>query len=330
MIRDKRNTRILFMGTPDFAVAILSHLINNDYNIVGIVTVPDKPSGRGLKVNKSAVKNYIESTGLQIPVFQPVILKDPIFANTISELKADIIIVVAFRMLPKIIWSIPSLGTFNLHASLLPQYRGAAPINWAIINGEKETGVTTFLLDEKTDTGAILLQEKVEIEDNDNAGTLHDKLEIIGSQLVCKTIDQLICQEANPKRQELINPSYKPAPKLNRETSRINWNGNHIAINNLIRGLSPYPTAYSTLTFMNKSIEIKIFDSSIITDQNIDCGERLSKPGDIYSDRKTLLIVQCGEGLLKIEELQVAGKKRLKIRDFLAGLHDDINYASLS
>lgn len=302
---NKETTRIVFMGTPDFAVGVLDKLFENQYNIVGVITVPDKKSGRGLKVNTSAVKKYIETKedyiNGSIKLLQPVSLKEETFLTELAELKADLFIVVAFRMLPKIVWSMPPLGTFNLHASLLPKYRGAAPINWAIINGEKETGVTTFLLDEKIDTGAILFSEKCEIKDEDNLEVLHDNLQTIGADLVVKTTDALISNNVTPKSQELNGEFLPPAPKLTRETLKIDWNKSAIEIDRLIRGLSPYPAAYSALEINGKTTEAKIFKASL--------------------NSTSTLSATCGDGkTLYIEELQLAGKKRLKAKDFMLGI----------
>ena len=247
----KEKTKIVFMGTPDFAVGILKALFANKFNIVGVVTVPDKKSGRGLKVNTSAVKKYLlEKEKYQdgkIKLMQPILLKDPEFLEELESLQADLFIVVAFRMLPKIVWSMPRLGTFNLHGSLLPKYRGAAPINWAIINGETETGVTTFMLDEKIDTGAILFYEKCPIGEKDNMEIIHDRLMEIGADLVVKTANKIISGEITPLAQKDTPEMLIPAPKLTRETGAIDWENNAIQIDRLIRGLSPYPGAHSII-----------------------------------------------------------------------------------
>lgn len=311
--------RIIFMGTPEFAVGSLKALIDGGYNVVGVVTVPDKPSGRGQKINISAVKEY--ALTLNIPILQPVSLKEPSFIDALTELKADIFVVVAFRMLPKIVWSMPKLGTFNLHASLLPNYRGAAPINWAIINGEKETGVTTFLLDEKIDTGHIIFQEKCPILDEDNIGSLYDKLMEIGSPLVLKTIDALVSGDYQSRKQD-ENSTMNPAPKITRQTCELDWSQNAQTVLNLIRGLSPYPAPHSMLQSTAEDgsqncVDVKIYKAEY-------CASAISTaspktPGTIICDGKKELYVACGSGFLKILELQIAGKKRLAIRDFLAG-----------
>lgn len=301
------------MGTPEFAANNLKVLVESGYNIVGVVTVPDKPSGRGLKINISPVKEYALTLG--VPILQPISLKEESFIEALSLLKGDLFVVVAFRMLPKIIWSMPPKGTFNLHASLLPQYRGAAPINWAVINGEKITGVTTFLLDEKIDTGKILLHKECPIHSNQSAGELHDKLMEIGAELVKETIDLI---DSN-NYQAIDQPSFdilKPAPKLTRDTGEIDWKEEALTIHNLIRGLSPYPAAHSVIKSQDKEMEIKIYKSIVI-----DNSTPHDHFGKVYSDGKKTLSVECGKGSIQILELQVAGKKRLRINEFLAGWH---------
>ncbi|HCO66918.1 MAG TPA: methionyl-tRNA formyltransferase, partial [Dysgonomonas sp.] len=239
---NKKDLRIVFMGTPDFAVASLKNLVDNNYTIAGVITMPDKPAGRGHKLQYSAVKQYALDNNL--PLLQPEKLKDESFLESLKSWKADLQIVVAFRMLPEVVWNMPRFGTFNLHASLLPQYRGAAPINWAIINGEKETGVTTFFLTHEIDTGKIILQKKVPIMEEDNAGIIHDKLMNIGAGLVCKTVDLLLENKIDGIPQDnLISDEneLKPAPKIFKETCKIDWNKSSASIHNLIRGLSPHP-----------------------------------------------------------------------------------------
>lgn len=308
-----KKTRIVFMGTPEFAVGSLKCLVERGYNVVGVVTVPDKPSGRGLKLSMSDVKSY--ALGLGVPILQPVSLKDPVFLEELFALRADCFVVVAFRMLPEVVWSMPRLGTFNLHASLLPQYRGAAPINWAIINGETKTGVTTFLLDKHIDTGSIIFQQECPILPEDNIGSLYGKLMEMGSELVVKTVDALASGDATPKAQAEVD-GLRPAPKITRETCRIDWTQSATAISNLIRGLSPYPAAYATIINGDKRCDVKIFEAAAIEPQKKHCD-----PGTIVSDGKTCLKVKCGEGLLEIKELQMAGKKRLKCRECLVGIH---------
>lgn len=313
-----KNIKIVYMGTPEFAVGPLKALVEGGYNIAGVVTVPDKPSGRGLKINMSAVKEY--ALTLDVPVMQPVSLKDPAFLEELSALEADCFVVVAFRMLPKVVWSMPRLGTFNLHASLLPQYRGAAPINWAIINGETKSGVTTFLLDKQIDTGNIIFQQECEILPEDNIGTLYDKLMAIGSALVPRTIDALASGTANPQPQ-IESEGLRPAPKITRETCRIDWNCSAKSVENLIRGLSPYPAAYAVITQGEKRTDVKIYAA-----RSIDDGVPHCDAGAIVTDGKSRLCVKCADGLLEIGELQMAGKKRLKIKEFLVGIHNIENY----
>lgn len=310
--------RIVYMGTPDFAVAPLQKLLENGFDIAAVVTVPDKQSGRGLKVNESAVKKFAVERGLK--VLQPVSLKSPEFLEELQGLQANLFIVVAFRMLPKVVWSMPALGTFNLHASLLPQYRGAAPINWAIINGEMQTGVTTFMLDEEIDTGNIIFKQPCAIESYDNAGTLHDKLQSIGSDLVLKTVEALRDHTARFEPQQEPN-SIKAAPKITKETCRIDWNWSASKIERLIQGLSPYPAAFSTLLRASvqdqQPLSVKIYDAYVCKKSQPDAA-----PGTITTDGKSYLEVACGEGAIRITSLQVSGKRRLEIKDFLLGFRD--------
>lgn len=302
------------MGTPRFATEPLKALIESGFDIAGVVTAPDKPSGRGLQLNESDVKKFASQYNLNI--LQPVSLKDPDFIKSLQNLKADLFIVVAFRMLPKEVWSIPKYGCFNLHASLLPQYRGAAPINYALINGEKVTGVTTFFIDSKIDTGEILYQEKCLVSDNDDAGTIHDKLMILGSSLVVKTADAIFRGEALPAPQKVDNLSLKSAPKLDKEICRIDWGKTNMEIWNLVRGLSPSPAAFTEFISNSKSIQIKILSAEITTS-----GEHGS-PGRVIKESKSSLIIKCGTGFLRILELQPAGKRRMKASEFLAGLKE--------
>ena len=302
--------KVVYMGTPEFAVGPLKALMENEFEIVGVVTVPDKASGRGLKVNQSAVKQFALEQGL--PLLQPVSLKDPEFLAQLKALDADMFVVVAFRMLPKEVWSMPRLGTFNLHASLLPRYRGAAPINWAIINGEKQTGVTTFLIDEQIDTGQILYSEPCMIEDYDTFGTLHDKLCTIGSALVVKTADALARKRVKPQDQDSF-ARLIPAPKITKETCRIDWSIEGYRIVNLIRGLAPYPAAYTTLVNNGVETTLKVFEAFVYTDQKSEV------PGTIFTDGKTYLGVACGNYSVRLLDVQLAGKKRMEIADFLRG-----------
>jgi methionyl-tRNA formyltransferase len=310
----KEDLRIVFMGTPDFAVESLKALVENNYNIVGVITAPDKPAGRGYKLQPSAVKEYALSKELHI--LQPENLKNEVFLNELKQLEADIQVVVAFRMLPETVWNMPPKGTFNLHASLLPQYRGAAPINWAIINGEKETGVTTFFLKHEIDTGEIILQEKIVIEDNDNAETIYDKLMILGSQLVLKTIDAVINGDIQSQPQSFFiknENDLKLAPKIFKETGEINWNKPAREIHNLVRGLSPYPGAWTEFEVNGEKLNFKIFETKINNEKH------QQSPGEIITDNKTTLQVAAQDGFIEILDIQLSGKKRMKIKDFLNG-----------
>jgi methionyl-tRNA formyltransferase len=299
------------MGTPQFAVPSLSKLYEAGYNIEAVVTAPDKPAGRGMQLTESAVKKYALEKNLKI--LQPEKLKDHSFIEELKLLKADVQVVVAFRMLPEVVWNMPPMGTINLHASLLPQYRGAAPINWAIINGEKQTGVTTFKLKHDIDTGNILLQEKIEITENETAGTLHDKMMNIGAELLLQTINGL----ANGNIEEIVQSSssiFKDgtlhhAPKIFTETCEINWNNNTNSIHNLIRGLSPYPAAFTFL----QGKKLKIFSA----EKEIDNKE--NDPGKIFTDNKTFLKFSTNDGFISLKEIQLEAKKKMNIEDFLRG-----------
>ena len=318
-----KDIRILYMGTPDFAVEPLKRLTENGYNIVGVVTVPDKLAGRGQKINQSAVKQY--ALQQNIKVLQPEKLRDSEFIAQVESLQPDLCIVVAFRMLPEVVWRIPSMGTFNLHASLLPDYRGAAPINWAIINGDKVSGVTTFLIDEKIDTGSVLLSQQVDIDDNDSAGDLHDKLMLVGANLVEKTVIQLAEGKVKPVPQyKLVEKSHRsrPAPKLFKDTTRISWTESASNVHNFIRGLSPYPAAWCQLTNeQGVSVSVKIFKSELAKKDGIS-----SEVGRITTDGKSFLHVACMQGTIAVTQLQLAGKRRLNITDFLSGFRDIEKY----
>ncbi len=295
-----KDIRIVFMGTPDFAVASLKRLIESGYHIVGVITAPDRPAGRGRKLNESAVKKYALSQGLE--VLQPTNLKDPVFLNQLDALKPDLQVVVAFRMLPVQVWSNPKLGTFNLHASLLPDYRGAAPINWAIINGENQTGVTTFFINEDIDTGAILKQERISIGDSETAGELHDKLMDQGSKLVLDTVEMIIDGHADPIPQE--DKTEKLAPKLNKENCRINWNWPKKKIFDLIRGLSPYPGAWTMLHNGTETIELKIYRTKMIDESH------QKEAGSLLISKKKIMVAVAG-GYIDILELKMAGKRKM-------------------
>ena len=311
-----RPTRIVYMGTPEFAVAPLDALIRGGYKVVGVVTVADKPSGRGLKVNESAVKQYAVAHG--IPVLQPVKLKDPEFLQALAAWKADLFVVVAFRMLPEQVWSMPRLGTFNLHAALLPQYRGAAPINWAVINGEKMTGVTTFMIDKDIDTGGIILRQECRIRPDETAGELHDELMAIGSDLVLQTVEGLIQHNVELRVQRSFiqgSEELKPAPKLTKELCHIDWTRPTDEVYNLIRGLSPYPAAFATLQRLEETTTLKVFR----TEKRLDLH---AAPGTVLSDGKSYFAVATADGALEITDLQLSGKKRMAAADFLKGFRD--------
>ncbi|MBL0683247.1 methionyl-tRNA formyltransferase [Aquimarina mytili] len=304
-----RDLRIIFMGTPDFAVETLKSIIENDYNVVGVITAPDKPAGRGRKLKASAVKEYALSKNLN--VLQPTNLKDEGFLEELKSLQANLNIVVAFRMLPKSVWNMPEYGTFNLHASLLPNYRGAAPINWTIINGEQKTGITTFFIDEKIDTGHIILQKEVDIDNNDTAGILHDKLMIEGAELVIQTIKIIETNtiEVKPQPKDI---SFKTAYKLNRDNTKIDWKKNIYTINNLIRGLSPYPAAWCVLHNKGEDHNIKIYNAKPIEEaHNFDIGKVIIED--------STLKVAVENGYIIVDKLQLPGKKAMESKALLNG-----------
>ncbi len=306
----KNRPNIVYMGTPGFAVEPLKILVENGYNIKAVVTAVDKPAGRGCKTSISEVKKYALEANL--PILQPEKLKNLEFIQNLKDLNADLFIVVAFRMLPAEVWKIPKLGTFNLHASLLPNYRGAAPINHAIINGETKTGITTFFINEDIDTGGIIFQSECCIEKDDNAGSLHDKLMIDGAQLVLKTVEEIHSGSVKTiEQKELQNNMLRDAPKLNKEFGKIDFNSNCEKINNLIRGLSPYPAAWFALP--EKTETVKVYKS------NFEICKHKSQPGELFSDNKSFLKIACSDGYLSIEDLQMSGKKRMNIKDFLNG-----------
>ena len=325
-----RKTRIVYMGTPEFAVAPLEALIAKGYKVVGVVTVADKPSGRGLKMNESAVKKYAVEHG--IPVLQPTRLKDPKFLEALKAWKADLFVVVAFRMLPEKVWSMPKLGTFNLHAALLPQYRGAAPINWAVINGERVTGVTTFMIDHEIDTGGIILREECRIADTDNAGDVHDKLMVLGAELVTQTVEGLIEGSAELRVQRSFiqgSEVLKPAPKLTKELCHIDWNDTTEHIYNLVRGLSPYPAAFTELVrtdSASKPVQMKVYKAERMSAEEVAGLGGPAAPGTVLSDGKALLAVATADGALRIRELQLAGKKRMDVEAFLLGFRNPQSY----
>ncbi|GHM98993.1 methionyl-tRNA formyltransferase [Cytophagales bacterium WSM2-2] len=300
------NLRIVFMGTPEFAVPSLEILVENKFNVVAVITAPDKPQGRGQKLTASPVKEC--ALKYSIPVLQPSNLKSPEFINELKSYNANLQVVVAFRMLPEIVWAMPSLGTFNLHASLLPQYRGAAPINWAIINGEKETGATTFFLKHEIDTGSIIYQEKEEIRDDDNVGSLYDRLMKKGSTLVLKTVKAIEAGNV-PSQPQDESSVLKHAPKIFKETCEINWNQPSEVIRNFVRGLSPYPAAWTTL---NGKI-FKLFKVAI------DSKQSAAEYGQLETDNKTFLRVKARDGWVSILEFQPEGKKKMGVEEFFRG-----------
>ena len=329
-----KKTRIVYMGTPEFAVAPLDELIKNGYNIVGVVTVADKASGRGLKVNESAVKKY--AVEHNIPVLQPLSLKDPEFLDALRAWKADLFVVVAFRMLPKVVWAMPKLGTFNLHAALLPQYRGAAPINWAVINGDKTTGVTTFMIDDGMDTGGIMYRYDCRIEPDETVGEVHDKLMELGSKLVVNTVEAIVENNVELRVQRSFiqgSEILRPAPKITRELCHIDWNGKTKDIYNLIRGLSPYPAAFTELTKDGKAIQMKIYRTLKVTGDEYSgmlaaSGLDHAAPGTVLSDGKTYLAVATADGAISVTELQIAGKKKMAVKDFLIGFREPQSYGT--
>ena len=303
------------MGTPDFAVAPLKTLVDSGFNVVAVVTGEDKPQGRGRKVLPTPVKEFALEHG--IPVLQPSRLKDEAFLAELKSYNADLQVVVAFRMLPEVVWAMPKLGTFNLHAALLPQYRGAAPINWAVINGETKTGVTTFFLDKDIDTGKIMLKEEVDILPEDNAGTLHDKLMVVGSELVKKTVEMIISGEVKTVAQsELIDEKtiLKPAPKIFKEDCRLDFSKDGISIKNLVRGLSPYPAAFTTLKIKDKEMNVKVFEVGFEPDSSE------KETGKVITDNKKFIKISCQNGYIQLLDIQLEGKKRMKIEEFLRGV----------
>ena len=313
-----KDLRIVFMGTPEFATTILKKLVGENYTIAGVITAPDRPAGRGRKLQESDVKKYASEQGLR--VLQPTNLKNEEFLAELKSLEANLQIVVAFRMLPKVVWAMPQLGTFNLHASLLPDYRGAAPINWAIINGETETGVTTFFIDEKIDTGEIILQERTTIDPEDNAGTLHDKLMHLGAELVVKTVKQIASGDIITQKQVTSEP-VKEAFKIHKDTCKIDWTQSLETIHNHIRGLSPYPSAWSNFINGENEMTLKIYKSTIEKDDhNFDIGH-------VFHTKKEIKVA-VKNGFIKLLELQLPGKKKMKTQDVLNGLEIE-NFARM-
>lgn len=321
----KQDIRIVFMGTPDFAVPTLDALVSGGYNVVGVITMPDKPAGRGHKVQYSPVKQY--ALDHQLPLLQPEKLKDEQFLADLRAWQADLQIVVAFRMLPEVVWAMPRMGTFNLHAALLPQYRGAAPLNWAVINGDKMTGATTFFLDHQIDTGRIILKQPLEIGDEENVGSVHDRMMEMGKGLVTRTVDLLVDAEGDVSRIPTIDQEtliadleastgiseLRPAPKIFKETCEMHFTQPVRQLHNLVRGLSPYPAAWTTLGEMTP---VKVYRTRIVSEgqpQPADC------IGKIDTDNKSYIHITCADGILALEELQLPGKKRMEARALLNG-----------
>ena len=301
------------MGTPEFAATSLRRLVEEGYNIVAVVTTPDKPAGRGQKIHKSDVKVMAEELGL--PILQPERLRDEAFLSKLRALEPDLGVVIAFRMLPEVVWSMPKLGTFNLHASLLPEYRGAAPINLAIINGDTRTGVTTFMLNHEIDKGAIIEQREVDILAEDNIGTLYDKLMYVGAELVTLTVDKIASNDYTTTEQMHIDENtLRPAPKIFKDDCRIDWNNTAESIHNLVRGLSPYPAAWTPLYKQSEECgSIKIFKT------RYELGTTNATPGTIRTDSKSYIAIACADGWLYIDDVQLAGKKRLTTKELLLG-----------
>ena len=311
-----KDLRIVFMGTPEFAATSLKCLVAEGYNIVAVVTTPDKPAGRGQKIHESDVKLAAKELGL--PILQPEKLRDETFLASLRELNPDLGIVIAFRMLPEVVWAMPKMGTFNLHASLLPEYRGAAPINWAIINGDKRTGVTTFLLNHEIDKGAIIGQREVDILPEDNIGTLYDRLMLVGAGLVINTVERLAAGDVTPVEQMHVDETtLRPAPKIFKEDGRIDWSRKAEDIHNLVRGLSPYPAAWSPIfKGAEECGSVKIFSTQIEL-----CAMDVA-PGTVRTDGRTELCVAAADGWVRIDELQLAGKRRMPTRELILGWRD--------
>lgn len=323
---EKKDLRIVYMGTPDFAVESLKALVEGGYNVVGVITMPDKPAGRGHKIQYSPVKQYALEVGL--PLLQPEKLKDELFLAELKDLNADLQIVVAFRMLPEVVWNMPRLGTFNLHASLLPQYRGAAPINWAVINGDTETGITTFFLTHEIDTGRIIKQEKVVIEESDNAGIVHDKLMELGARLVVETVDAILdgsiesFEQSNFYSDESV---LKAAPKIFKETCLLDWGLSPKQVYDFVRGLSPYPAAWTELLYPDgKIVSTKVFEVAYRNEHH-----ELAL-GTIVTDGKNYVDVAVNGGFVSLLEIQQAGKKRMGVKDFLRGFPLSNEYCFLN
>ena len=314
-----KDLRIVFMGTPEFAVPSLRALVRSGYNVVGVVTTPDKPAGRGQKLHESDVKIAAREFGL--PILQPEKLRDPAFVSAMEELRPDLGIVIAFRMLPEVVWAMPRLGTFNLHASLLPQYRGAAPINWAIINGESKTGVTTFLLNHEIDKGAILGQVEMPIQPEDNVGTLYDRLMTVGADLVVQTVERIAAGEITPVVQPDEDASLRPAPKIFKNDCLIDWTQSGKRIIDFIRGLSPYPAAWTRLLREEQEA-----NSAKIFEAHFETGGPEPPCGTIDTDNRKYLRIRCADGWIDVLSLQLSGKKRMAAQELLLGFRDANSY----
>lgn len=310
---EKKDLRIIYMGTPDFAVAPLKALVEGAFNVVAVVTMPDKPAGRGMKMQASPVKTYAQEH--DIPVLQPEKLKDESFLDDLRAFKADLQIVVAFRMLPVVVWDMPPMGTFNLHASLLPQYRGAAPIHWAVMNGETETGVTTFFLQHEIDTGDLLLQERISIGPDEDTGSVHDRLMALGAEVVCRTVDALLESRVQPVPQPAVE--IRPAPKLFKDNTRIDWARGSAELHNFIRGLSPFPAAWTGMHAKDGSVTgVKVFEA------RPEAATHDLKPGTLVVEGKKVLKVAVGDGFICLERFQLAGRKALRADEFLRGFQE--------
>ncbi len=308
--------KVVFMGTPDFAVAVLKVLVEEGIEVVAVVTAPDKPTGRGQKMNESAVKKYAQEVNL--PVLQPEKLRNQDFISELRSFDADVFVVVAFRMLPEVVWSMPPKGTINLHGSLLPQYRGAAPIHWAVINGEKETGVTTFFIEKEIDTGNIIFSEKITIGESENTGSVHFRLMEVGANLVLKTV-KAIDEGEYPQIPQDFSTELKHAPKIFKETCQIDWSKSIAELHNFVRGMSPFPVAW---TMLNEKV-LKIYEAEPLVNLSEEIiSEEIQYPGiSILTDKKTFLAVKTSDGFLNLKTIQLEGKKRMEVSDFLRGYH---------
>ena len=307
-----KDIRIVFMGTPEFAVPSLKALVEGGYNVVGVVTMPDKPAGRGMKLQESDVKRAAKELGITT-ILQPEKLRDEAFLEALRTLQPDLGIVIAFRMLPEVVWAMPRFGTFNLHASLLPEYRGAAPINWAIINGDKESGNTTFLLNHEIDKGAIIGQQRTPIGEEECVGDLYDRLKTMGATLVVESVEKIASGNIEPIEQPQEDTNLRPAPKIFKDMCEVDWAQGGTRIVNFVRGLSPYPAAWSVLQRGEEELSVKIFKAHFEEKSHSEAY------GTIFTDNKTYIKVACQDGVVAIDELQVAGKKRMAIRDLLLG-----------